>query len=60
MSFENLGVQEWLAGNLRQVGIKVPTKIQEVAIPAGLEKSHMVGIAHTGSGKTAAFSVPII
>lgn len=59
-SFEDIGVSEWLADSLNQVGILKPTPIQEKTIPAGLNGDHLVGIAHTGSGKTAAFSLPFI
>ncbi len=45
---------------LLQVGYAEPTQIQRVAIPPALEGSDVLGTAHTGTGKTAAFTLPMI
>ena len=45
---------------LRQVGYSKPTPIQEQTLPALLEKKDMIGLAQTGTGKTAAFMIPIL
>lgn len=46
--------------NLKRVGYVEPTPIQRATIPAGLKRMDLVGIAETGSGKTAAFLLPML
>jgi superfamily II DNA/RNA helicase len=60
MSFENLNVPEEIVKGLTEDGITVPTSIQEQAIPAALEGRDIIGISRTGSGKTAAFGIPLL
>jgi len=58
--FYNLGIAPNILGVLDKLGFKVPTPIQEKAIPSALEGKDMIGIAQTGTGKTLAFGVPMI
>jgi ATP-dependent RNA helicase DDX49/DBP8 len=59
-SFKDLGVSDWLCGVLRSLGITAPTPVQRGCIPAALAGRDVVGTAQTGSGKTAAFALPIL
>ncbi|MFN6026367.1 MAG: DEAD/DEAH box helicase, partial [Planctomyces sp.] len=43
-----------------EAGYSIPTPIQQQAIPAVLEGRDVVGIAQTGTGKTAAFALPLL
>ncbi len=58
--FVKLGLDETLANALLKLGFEEPTPIQTHAIPALLEKRDVLGQAATGTGKTAAFSLPLI
>ncbi|MCS6758584.1 MAG: DEAD/DEAH box helicase [Candidatus Devosia euplotis] len=58
--FISLGLPEILTDSLTAAGFTTPTKIQAEAIPKLLEGRDMMGIAQTGSGKTAAFGLPIL
>jgi ATP-dependent RNA helicase RhlE len=58
--FKSLGLPDSLTQSLASGGFTEPTKIQEQAIPKLLEGRDMMGIAQTGSGKTAAFGLPIL
>src|SRR5690554_5073425 len=60
MSFKSLGLAPYLLSSIAKQGYKQPTQIQEKAIPGILEGKDLLGIAPTGSGKTAAFALPII
>lgn len=60
MSFEQLGISKHLSQALELQGITKPFPIQEQAIPLVLNKKNVLGIAPTGSGKTASFIVPIL
>ena len=59
-SFADLGIIEPLCDACAQLGYKVPTPIQVEAIPVALEGKDVIGVAETGSGKTAAFALPIL
>jgi ATP-dependent RNA helicase DeaD len=59
-SFEALGLAEPLLQSLRDVGYEVPTPIQSKTIPLLLEGRDLIGQAQTGTGKTAAFALPIL
>ncbi len=59
-SFTDLGLSEPIARSLDKIGFEHPTLIQAEVIPRGLEGADVVGLAETGSGKTAAFALPII
>ncbi|MES1921313.1 putative ATP-dependent RNA helicase ddx49, variant 4 [Bonamia ostreae] len=58
--FEKLGVASFLAQNCSNLGITLPTKIQEKAVPLIFNGKNLLGQAKTGSGKTAAFALPIL
>ncbi len=59
-SFKLLGVSASLLQALNRVGFHEPTPIQSKAIPAALEGRDVLGCAQTGTGKTAAFVIPMI
>ena len=59
-NFAQLGLPETLLKNLDRAGFSTPTPIQAKAIPPQLEGHDILGIAQTGSGKTAAFVLPIL
>jgi ATP-dependent RNA helicase DeaD len=59
-SFTDLGLSEPTLRALRDVGYEAPSPIQEQAIPALLEGQDVIGQAQTGTGKTAAFGLPIM
>ena len=60
MKFEELGIDERIIRALKEIGYVESTEIQTKAIPPALEKKDIIGESMTGSGKTAAFAVPII
>lgn len=60
MTFENLNLIEPILKAVKLEGYTTPTPIQMQAIPIVLSKKDLLGIAQTGTGKTAAFSIPII
>ena len=57
--FETLGLSQPILRCIRLVGFEHPTPIQAAIIPAALTGKDLVGLAETGSGKTAAFTIPI-
>ena len=60
LAFENLGLQHALVQAISQLGYEQPTPIQQSAIPVLLEGHDVVGQAQTGTGKTAAFVLPLL
>lgn len=60
MSFEKLNLIEPILRALKTEGYTTPTPIQEKAIPIVLERKDLLGCAQTGTGKTAAFAIPIL
>ncbi len=60
MSFENVNVKPEIVSALKKIGIETPTPIQEKSIPLIHSGKDVVGISNTGSGKTAAFGVPML
>ena len=60
MTFKKLGLSDWLINSLSQLSITEPTEIQRNSIPAILQNSDCICSAQTGSGKTAAFALPIL
>ncbi len=59
-SFGQLGLNEWLEKVCTSLGMRRPTEVQRGCIPAILACRNVIGVAHTGSGKTAAFALPIL
>src|SRR3989344_2010066 len=59
-SFSDFKLNEKLQRNIFEHGYRSPTFIQENAIPPLLEGRDVIGIANTGTGKTAAFLIPLI
>jgi ATP-dependent RNA helicase RhlE len=60
MGFAQTGLSPEVLAVLAKQGLTVPTPIQEKAIPAALKGGDIIGIAQTGTGKTLAFSLPLI
>lgn len=60
MQFEALGLAPYLLQSITKENYKNPTPIQEMAIPVILKGKDVLGLAPTGSGKTAAYALPII
>ncbi len=58
--FYEFGISDAVLGSLSDMGFEEPTPIQKIAIPPALEGRDIVGQAQTGTGKTAAFGIPII
>jgi len=58
--FQSLGLIEPLLTALEQVKYTTPTEVQLQALPYALQGRDIIGIAPTGSGKTAAFALPIL
>ncbi len=60
MTFKDLGLAEPILKALKEQGYSNPTPIQEQAIPILLNGKDLLGVAQTGTGKTAAFGIPIL
>ncbi len=60
MSFSNLGLSDKVLAAVAATGYTTPTPIQEQAIPHVLARKDVLGIAQTGTGKTAAFVLPML
>jgi len=60
MKFDQYPISDEIKRNLAQLGFKRPTDIQYKAIPSILQGEDVLAIAQTGTGKTAAFAIPII
>ncbi|MCI5045161.1 MAG: DEAD/DEAH box helicase, partial [Aquisalinus sp.] len=60
MKFEDLGLEENILKALTEAGYDTPTPIQAQAIPEALKGRDVLGIAQTGTGKTASFTIPLI
>lgn len=59
-TFSDFGLDENIVRNLGDKGYKIPSPIQDEAIPVIMKGDDIVGIANTGTGKTAAFLLPLI
>ena len=60
MSFQEFHLDPAILSGIKAVGYTTPTPIQQQAIPAVLEGRDLLGLAQTGTGKTAAFMLPIL
>lgn len=60
MTFDNLDLIEPILNALKHEGYTQPTPIQEISIPIVLKGQDLLGCAQTGTGKTAAFAIPIL
>jgi ATP-dependent RNA helicase RhlE len=60
MQFNNFDLDPRLQRNLQAIGFELPTPIQSAAIPPALEGRDILGSAETGTGKTAAFLLPLL
>lgn len=58
--FSDLGLPQWICGQMDKLGLKEPTPIQKQCVPAIMEGKDCIGAAKTGSGKTFAFALPIL
>ncbi|KAM3876276.1 putative ATP-dependent RNA helicase DDX49 [Diretmus argenteus] len=58
--FRSLGLSDWLVKQCKQLGISKPSPVQENCMPAILQGRDCLGCAKTGSGKTAAFVLPVL
>jgi ATP-dependent RNA helicase RhlE len=58
--FDMMGLPAVLVARLNEMGLKDPTPIQKQAIPHAMNGRDVMGLAQTGTGKTAAFGVPLI
>lgn len=60
-NFSTLGLSDLLTKSLKDMGIETPSEIQAKAIPVLIKnQNHFIGLAQTGTGKTAAFGLPLI
>ncbi|AHN70797.1 DEAD/DEAH box helicase [Aggregatibacter actinomycetemcomitans] len=60
MTFMDLGLPEFILNAVSDLGFQTPSPIQQICIPHLLEGRDVLGMAQTGSGKTAAFALPIL
>ena len=60
MRFQDLKIDDAILKAIHEIGYDQPTPIQEKAIPIVLEGHDLLGCAQTGTGKTAAFSIPML
>ncbi|KAI4220028.1 MAG: hypothetical protein L6R36_007911 [Xanthoria steineri] len=59
-TFQDLGVIDSLCDACTKLGYQTPTPIQKESIPLALQGRDIIGLAETGSGKTAAYALPIL
>ncbi|MFZ1991849.1 MAG: DEAD/DEAH box helicase, partial [Alphaproteobacteria bacterium] len=60
MQFSDLGLSPEVLAVLKDIGYERPTPIQEKAIPIALQRRDLLGLAQTGTGKTAGFTLPML
>ena len=60
MSFSHLGLSDKVLAAVADTGYTIPTPIQAQGIPHVLARRDIIGIAQTGTGKTASFTLPMI
>ena len=59
-NFESLGLCNNILKAIKNEGYDRPTPVQELAIPLLIEGRDVLGVAQTGTGKTAAFALPVL
>lgn len=59
-TFNDFAIHPTLKQNLAKKGFTTPSPIQDQTIPLGLQGKDIIGIANTGTGKTAAFAIPVL
>ena len=59
-TFTELGVKPEILKAVEDMGFEEPTPIQKAAIPTALSGKDLIGQAQTGTGKTAAFGIPVL
>ena len=59
-NFNSLNLEKTLMDSIAVINFKTPTPIQAQAIPVALQGKDILGTAQTGTGKTAAFGIPLI
>ena len=59
-AFETFGLSEQILQSVKKLGFQHPTPIQSAVIPLALKGQDIIGLAQTGSGKTAAFVLPLV
>ena len=60
MGFDKLGLCKKVLKGIKKAGYEKPTPIQEKSIPLVIEGNDVIGASQTGTGKTAAFALPIL
>jgi len=60
LTLEQLGLNSWLVAQCRSLGLRHPTPVQSNCIPEIIKGRDVIGCAKTGSGKTAAFALPLL
>jgi ATP-dependent RNA helicase DeaD len=60
LSFEDLAIPEAIHQAIQDLGFEEPTPIQSLSIPVIMDGRDIIGQAHTGTGKTAAFGIPLL
>ena len=60
MSFSSLGLSKPILEGIKDVGYDTPTEIQQETIPLAVKGQDLIALAQTGSGKTAAYGLPIL
>ncbi|KAJ0571658.1 putative RNA helicase [Helianthus annuus] len=60
LTFAELGLSDWALQTCKELGMKKPTPVQQHCIPRILSGEDVLGLAQTGSGKTAAFALPVL
>src|ERR1700731_640885 len=60
MSFQEMGLMDAVVHGVQSLGFVEPTPVQERCIPLILQGQDVIGSAQTGTGKTAAFALPIL
>lgn len=59
-TMDRLGLCGWLGRQCSTLGLQQPTPVQEACVPAAIQGKDVIGCAPTGSGKTAAFALPVL